>query len=252
MYLIDGNVFWFFNRERRCKKEINNNFMNPLFLSKKTPVNCIFAPEFHKKIMHRIKNIVFDFGGVLIDWNPELLYKKVFKTREEMDFFLSEIATTEWNTQQDAGRSLSEATAVLQEQYPEYHDEIGLFYSRWAEMLGGIFEENVRLIKPLKGKYRVFGLTNWSAETLPVARAQYDFFDDLDGIVVSGEEKCIKPDKQLFRILLDRFQIRPEESLFIDDNEKNIRAAQEMGFQTLHLTPAVNLEKTLKEMDVLD
>lgn len=201
--------------------------------------------------MQDLKNIIFDFGGVLIDWNPELLYKKIFKTKDEMDFFLSNIATTEWNTLQDAGRPLSEATAVLQREHPEYRDEIGLFYSRWPEMLGGIFEENVKLIKPLKEKYGVYGLTNWSAETLPFATSRYDFFKDLDGIVVSGEEKLVKPDKRLFQILLDRFDIRPQESLFIDDNGDNILAAREMEFQTIHLTPQVNLEKVLNEMNVL-
>jgi 2-haloacid dehalogenase len=196
--------------------------------------------------MPRIKNIVFDFGGVLIDWNPELLYRKVFATKEEMDFFLSEIATPEWNIQQDAGHPLSEATAVLQAQYPEYKDEIALFYGRWGDMLGGILEENVALIKPLKQKYKLYGLTNWSAETLPIAMARYDFFGDLDGIVVSGEEKLVKPDKRLFQILLDRYRLKPEESIFIDDNGVNVCAAEEMGFHALHLTPGVNLEKALR------
>lgn len=197
--------------------------------------------------MTQIKNIVFDFGGVLIDWNPEYLYRKVFRSEEDMDYFLKHICNSDWNTMQDAGRPISEATALLQAEYPEYKDEIALFYSRWEEMLGGIFEENVKLIKPLKQKYNVYGLTNWSAETLPTAMALYDFFVDLDGIVVSGEEKLVKPNPKLFKIMLDRFQIRAEESLFIDDNAANIRAAQELGFHTIWLANGVNLEKELEK-----
>ena len=142
--------------------------------------------------MTQIKNIVFDFGGVLIDWNPEYLYRKVFRSEEDMDYFLKHICNSEWNTMQDAGRPISEATALLQAEYPEYKDEIALFYSRWEEMLGGIFEENVKLIKPLKQKYNVYGLTNWSAETLPTAIALYDFFDDFGWNCGFGRRKIGK------------------------------------------------------------
>lgn len=201
--------------------------------------------------MKQLKNIVFDFGGVLIDWNPKYLYQKVFETDEEMNFFLENICKYEWNLQQDAGRSLAEGTRLLQAKYPEYKQEIAVYYGRWEEMIGGFFEENVKLIKPLKRKYKIYGLTNWSAETLPIAQSKYDFFDLFDGIVVSGEEKVAKPDPLLFRILLDRYQLMAEESLLIDDNAENIRVAKEMGFQTVHLTPGVNLEEVLKNLKVL-
>lgn len=198
--------------------------------------------------MKDIKNIVFDFGGVLIDWNPIYLYGKEFKDKEEMDYFLNNICTSEWNIQQDAGRSLKEATEILQAQFPDYHDKIQMFYGRWEEMLGGLFDENVKLIKPLKEKYNLYGLTNWSAETIPVAMERYSFFEDLDGIVVSGTEKLVKPDKELYRILIDRYQINADETLFIDDNYHNIQVAEELGFQTIHLTQDVNLEEKMKEL----
>jgi len=191
--------------------------------------------------MNELKNIIFDFGGVLIDWNPAYLYRKIFDTEEKVTFFLENVCNQEWNTQQDAGRSLDEATRLLQEQHPEYQNEIAMYYGRWNEMLGGIIEQNTRLIKPLKTKYKVYGLTNWSAETLPIAMAQYDFFADLDGIVVSGDEKLIKPDPQIYQVLIDRYSVCPKESLFIDDNFENIEAAQKLGFQTIHLTKDVNL-----------
>lgn len=201
--------------------------------------------------MQQLKNIVFDFGGVLIDWDPRYLYRKVFKTQEEMDFFLQNVCTYEWNLLQDAGRSLDEATRVLQKEHPEYKEEIGMYYGRWEEMLGGLFDDNVKLIIPLKAKYKVYGLTNWSAETLPIAQRKYDFFQLFDGIVVSGEEKRVKPDPQLYRILLDRYHLKAEETLLIDDNAENIETAKELGFKTVHLTPEVNLKETLKTMKVL-
>ena len=118
-------------------------------------------------------------------------------------------------------------------------------------MLGGIIDANVKQIKPLKEKYKVYGLTNWSAETLPIAMRRYDFFDDLDGIVVSGQEKLIKPDPALYEILLDRFDLKAEETLFIDDNAANIETAQQMGFHTMHFTGEVSLEEWLKEHEIL-
>lgn len=201
--------------------------------------------------MKGLKNIVFDFGGVLIDWDPVYLYRQVFETEEEMHYFLSHICRHEWNIRQDAGRPLDEATRLLQEQHPEYAEEIGYYYGRWEEMLGGTIAENVRLIKPLKERYKVYGLTNWSAETIPVAMKRYDFFCDLDGMVVSGEEKIVKPDPALYHILLDRYGIQAEESLFIDDNAANIETARQLGFLTLHLTADLNLEQWLRENGIL-
>ena len=201
--------------------------------------------------MHKLKNIILDFGGVLIDWNPLYLYSKIFGSEEKAKHFLENVCKYEWNLLQDAGRPLVEATQILQEQYPEYKDEIAMYYDRWEEMLGGTLDENTKLIKPLKEKYNVYGLTNWSAETLPIAKNLYNFFDELDGIVVSGDEKLIKPDPKIYQVLIDRYAIKPEESLFIDDNFDNIVAAQKLGFRTIHFTNEVNLEKTLKEMNVL-
>lgn len=201
--------------------------------------------------INRPRSIVFDFGGVLIDWNPEYLYRRVFDNETEMLHFLEHVCRPDWNIMQDAGRPLDEATRLLQAEFPEYHEEIALFYGNWEEMLGGTFEENVKLIKPLKEKYPVYGLTNWSAETLPIAMDRYNFFDDLDGVVVSGEEKLIKPDPAIYEVLLERFKLKPEETLFIDDNAANIETARQMGFQTMHYTGEENLEKWLKERGVL-
>ncbi|NLY23426.1 MAG: HAD family phosphatase [Bacteroidales bacterium] len=201
--------------------------------------------------MEQLKNIVFDFGGVLIDWNPVYLYRDKFETEEEMNWFLENICHYNWNLQQDGGRSLAEATSILQEQYPEYSDLITIYYGRWEEMLGGTITENTKLIKPLKKKYNLYGLTNWSAETIPLAMKRYDFFGDLDGIVVSGEEKILKPDPALYRILMERYAIKPDESLFIDDNAANIETARQLGFRVVHFTGDMNLEEWLREQAIL-
>ena len=192
-----------------------------------------------------IRNIVFDFGGVIVDWNPEYLFKDVFKDRSELDHFLENICTPDWNEKQDAGRSLSEAIRILQKRHPEYRDEIRLYYDEWTTMLGGPIEQNVALLEPLKMNYRIFGLTNWSAETFPIACDLYPFFGDFEGIVVSGEERLAKPDERIYLLLLERYGLSGEECLFIDDNVRNITAATALGFHTLHLTGNVSLKEAL-------
>lgn len=198
-----------------------------------------------------LKNIIFDFGGVLIDWDPVYLYSKIFNDEREMNYFLENVCRYDWNIQQDAGRPLAEATSLLQEEFPHYTKQIGYYYDRWEEMLGGTIDENVKLIKPLKNKYNVYGLTNWSAETLPIAIEMYDFFNDLDGIVVSGEEKLIKPNREIYHVLLNRFGVVAEESLFIDDNADNINTANEIGFKTIHYTNNLNLAELLRSKKIL-
>jgi len=201
--------------------------------------------------MKKLKNIIFDFGGVLIDWNPVYLYRKVFKTEEEVKYFLENICRYDWNLLQDKGRPLAEGTRLLQDKFPEYSEEIAQYYGRWEEMLGGTYEKNTKLIRPLKEKYKIYGLTNWSAETLPLAMKLYDFFQDMEGIVVSGEEKIVKPDRRLYEILLERYGLRAEESLFIDDNAANIETARTLGFQVVHFTGDLNLEQFFYQNGIL-
>ncbi len=198
--------------------------------------------------MSKIKNIIFDFGGVLVDWNPTYLYSKLFEDESDMNHFLENVCSPEWNIQQDAGRSLAEATEVLQKEYPEHEEMIGLFYGRWEEMLGGVLEDNVDVLNMLNSKYPLYGLTNWSAETINIAYDKYDFFEHLSGIVVSGDEKLIKPDPKLYQILLDRYKLKADESLFIDDNIHNIEIAEKMGFQTIHFTEDMNLKKEVESI----
>lgn len=184
--------------------------------------------------MSKIKNIVFDFGGVLIDWNPHYLYRDYFKNEKEMDYFLENICTQTWNTEQDRGRSFDEAVRILQEQYPEYHEAISLYRDGWQHMIKGEIKKGVDLLRRLKSEgYKIYGLTNWSAEKIGIAYEMFDFFSLFDGIVVSGEEKVIKPDRRIFEILLARYDLKADESIFIDDNLFNIKAAENLGFNAI-------------------
>jgi 2-haloacid dehalogenase len=199
----------------------------------------------------KIDTIIFDFGGVLVDWNPKYVYRQLFKKPEDMHWFLENICTDEWNLEQDRGRPLAEGTAILVGKFPEYEALIRAFYGRWEEMLGGDIGGSVEILLELKRQYPVYGLTNWSAETFPVALERFDFFKVFDGIVVSGTEKLVKPDSAIFRLILDRYRLKAENALFIDDNIKNIRAAGEMGFHTIHFESPEKLRAELAQMKVI-
>lgn len=200
----------------------------------------------------KIKNIIFDFGGVLMDWNPRYFFKDYFNDDEKMEYFLENIAHDEWNIEQDRGRSLSEGTEIQVKKFPEWEKEIRAFYDHWTVMLKSDIPQNVDVLRKLKNTdYQLFGLTNWSAETFPYALENYDFFQLFDGkIVVSGTEKLIKPDPEIWRVLLERYHIQADESIFIDDNPKNIEIAQSLGFKTIHVTPDTHLEQELTDLGV--
>jgi 2-haloacid dehalogenase len=198
-----------------------------------------------------IKNIIFDFGGVLIDWNPRYFYKDVFSDIKEMEYFLSEVWSPQWNMKHDAGYSFSEITHELKELHPEYRNEIEMYQQNWEKMIKGEISENTKLLNPLKSKYRLFGLTNWSAEAFPVIYPKYEFFKAFEGIVVSGEEKLVKPGKLIYQLLLNRYDLLENESLFIDDSLKNIETANELGFSTIHINGTQSLEEQLISMGVI-
>lgn len=200
----------------------------------------------------KIKNIIFDFGGVLMDWNPRYFFKDYFKDDEKMEYFLENIAQDEWNIEQDRGRSLSEGTEIQVKKFPEWEKEIRAFYDNWTVMLKSDIPQNVDVLRQLKNTdYQLFGLTNWSEETFPYALENYDFFQIFDGkIVVSGTEKLIKPDPKIWYVLLERYNIQAEESVFIDDNLKNIEMAQSLGFKTIHVYPETDLKQELAHLGV--
>jgi 2-haloacid dehalogenase len=200
-----------------------------------------------------INTIIFDLGAVLIDWNPHYMYRTIFSDEEEMKNFLAMVTTSDWNEEQDAGRSLAEGTEILVSQFPEHEANIRAFYTRWDEMLGDAFWDTVEILKELKdsGKYKIYALTNWSAETFPKALAKFEFLSWFEGIVVSGAEKMRKPTPAFYQILLDRHEINAEESLFIDDNYRNVVAAEKLGIQSIHFTNAEALRAELIATKIL-
>lgn len=198
-----------------------------------------------------IDTIIFDFGGVLVDWNPRYLYRDYFGDDEKMEWFLSNICTDEWNIEQDRGRLLSEATELLIKEFPDYQKEIEMYYGQWETMLKDAIPGTVEILYELKEKYKIYGLTNWSAETFPVALRRFEFFEVFDGILVSGKEKLIKPDVKIFEMMMERFGLKPENSLFIDDNEKNVEASRKFGITTIHYKNPEDLKKDLIELGIL-
>ncbi len=203
--------------------------------------------------MADIKTIIFDLGGVLIDWNPDYVYNTIFDKPEDKKWFYDNICTSDWNEEQDAGRSLSDATALLVSQFPEHEANIRAYYDRWTEMLRGPIQETVDVFRELKdrGEYQILALTNWSAETFPIALERYDFLHWFDGRVVSGEEKTRKPYIDIYQTLVNRFNVDPTKALYTDDNSRNLNPAKELGMYTVHFQDPAQFRKALVDLKVL-
>ncbi|HEX9330338.1 MAG TPA: HAD family phosphatase [Anaerolineales bacterium] len=200
-----------------------------------------------------IKAVIFDFGNVLLEWNPRLVYKRFFPNDPEgMERFLTEVNFADWNLQQDKGRPFTEGIAILSGQFPHYSHLIQAYHDHWIDSVGGSITGTVYILKQLKqAGYSLYGLSNWSAETFPHAREKYDFFDLFDDIVLSGEVGHIKPDPEIFQILLAKIGKPAEQCLFIDDALPNIRQAQKMGFATIHFQSPEQLEAILRDLKIL-
>ncbi|MFZ6010845.1 MAG: HAD family hydrolase [Bacteroidota bacterium] len=201
----------------------------------------------------KFDTIIFDLGGVLIDWNPRYLYRKIFKTEEEVTWFLENICTSEWNDQLDAGRSFKEATQELVQKHQEWELAITAWLERWRETIGGPINETVDILGDIKAsrRYRLYALTNWSAETFPWAYENFEFLSWFEGIVVSGQEKTRKPFPEFYNILLQKFRVEPSSALFIDDNIKNIAGAKNVGLHTIHFSSPTQLKRELEQLGVI-
>lgn len=194
----------------------------------------------------QITTIVFDIGGVLIDWNPVYLYEKIFEDSAEMKWFLQNVTTPDWNSKQDSGRSFGIAVSELKNEFPGYEKQIEAYFDRWFEMIGGAIKGSVSILSEIKKTgYPVYALTNWSAQTFPLVKEQYAFLDWFNGIVVSGAEKIAKPDPKIYQRLVDRYNLKHSSTLFIDDNQSNIEAAGIMGFQTIYFKAPDQLRASL-------
>lgn len=203
--------------------------------------------------MTKIKHIIFDLGAVLIDWNPDYVFKDVFKDEEKLAWFYREICTMDWNENQDAGFPLDKATEERVALFPQYEDWIRMYYGRWEEMLGEAIEGTVQLLKQCVDdpELKVVALTNWSAETFPIALKKFDFLQWFEGIVVSGEEMTRKPFPEIYHITLNRFNLKAEESLFIDDNIRNIEAARALNINCIHFISPDQLKQELQKLKLI-
>ena len=201
----------------------------------------------------RIENLLFDLGGVLIDWNPRYLYTKMFEDEAEMEYFLKEVATMDWNEQQDAGRPFEEAIDILVEKFPDYRRYIQAYFYRWPEMLKGQIRGTVETLRTLKNlkQQRLFALTNWSAQTFPHALERFEFLNWFEGILVSGEENLKKPDPRIYELTAERFALIPERTLFIDDSQRNVDAAKQLGFYAVRFESPKGLWSDLEKFGVL-
>lgn len=201
----------------------------------------------------KIDTIIFDLGGVLIDWNPRYLYRKILKDEKEMDWFLNNICTPAWNDEQDGGRSFEEATNDLVNKFPEWEHAIRAWYGRWQETIKGPVDGTVTILRNLKesDQYRLYALTNWSAETFPWALDNFEFLHWFEGIVVSGIEKSRKPFPEIYKLLFNRYNVDPSSALFIDDNKANIAAAKTLGLNTILFQSPEQLKADLINMKII-
>lgn len=198
---------------------------------------------------NQINNIIFDFGGVLIDWNPRYLYRRIFNDETKMEWFLSNVCNRDWNIKLDSGYLFADGVRDLVAQYPEFEPEIRAYHLHWSEMISGEIAGSVAILRKAKtaGK-KLFGLTNWSSETFGYALSRFDFLKEFDGIVVSGTEKTVKPNKEIYQILLTRYNLKPETCVFIDDVDANIATAIELGIHGIVFKNPEQLEQDLRKV----
>jgi 2-haloacid dehalogenase len=201
----------------------------------------------------RFDTVVFDLGGVLVDWNPRYLYRRLFDDEAAMERFLAEVCTSHWNEQQDAGRPWREAIAALSAEHPQHAGLIAAYRERWDEMLRGPIAASVAILDELRARgVPLYALTNWSHETFPLARRRFRFMETFLGIVVSGEERLIKPDPAIFQRLLSRYGLDPARTVYIDDAPRNVAAAARLGMHALHFRDPATLRDELCRAGLLD
>ncbi len=197
--------------------------------------------------------IIFDLGGVLIDWDPRYLYRPIFGDDvAAMEDFLARVCPPDWNRQMDAGVPFADAVAQRQREFPEHADLIALWQDGWPQMLRAAFPDTVAILAELRQRgHRLVALTNWSAETFPIARERFEFLGWFEDIVVSGVERLAKPDPRIFRLTLERNGLEPAGTVFIDDLPANIRAAAALGLDAVHFQGARDLRADLGRRGLL-
>jgi 2-haloacid dehalogenase len=193
------------------------------------------------------RTVVFDLGGVLIDWDPRHLYRTVFDDEDEMERFLAEVCTLPWHFRHDAGVPFDETIPALVAEFPEHEDLIRMWASRHIDMVAGAVPGVPGVLRELHERgTRLYALTNMPAECWEPIRAMFEWFDLFDGAVVSGHEKVVKPDPAIYRILVDRFDVDPATTAFVDDRQVNVDAATALGFTGIVFTDAASLRDALQ------
>jgi 2-haloacid dehalogenase len=201
----------------------------------------------------KINSVLLDLGGVLIDWDPRYLYRPLFQGDEAaMQHFLTEICPPEWNRQMDAGKPFDDAIAERQRLFPEHAELIALWKTGWGQMLREPIHETVEVLEALRQRgHRLYALTNWSAETFPVARERFAFLRWFEDIIVSGEVKLAKPDPRIFELTIERCGLTPASTLFVDDMRPNVEVARRLGLHALHFEHPRQLRADLEGLSVL-
>lgn len=199
-----------------------------------------------------IKNVIFDIGAVLVDWNPRYYYRNVIKDEAKIEKFLGEICTFEFNHTLDLGRPWADARAELMSKHPEYEDMIDGYWDNWLEMFSGPIHESVDILMDIKRRgYPVYALSNWNDVKFPIAQEVFPFLRLFDGRIVSGEVKLAKPDPLIYQLLLDTYKLNPRESLFIDDRLENVEAARALGIEAVQFISPRQLEMDLMQYGVI-
>jgi 2-haloacid dehalogenase len=199
--------------------------------------------------MNDVKAVIFDFGGVLIDWNPYHLFRKIMVNDTEIECFLQEIGFKAWNVECDKGLPFTASLEELCREFPHRANLLHAYNERWLETLGSVFEANVTILRRLAAQgVPLYGLSNFSAEKFALTEPRYDFFKLFKDMVISGREKTAKPDPRIYRILLERNQLKPGQCVYIDDSEDNIRAGRSLGFNCILYGSSLQLRRELRKM----
>ena len=202
--------------------------------------------------MIQINSVVFDLGNVLIDWDPRYLYRKLFQTEGEVEWFLENICDHDWNLKHDSGQLFSKGILEKSQKHPKYSELINAWFQHWEEMLGGPIDESVKVLSELKEKgVLLYILSNWSAETYPIAEERFDFLSWFDGKIISGEEGIVKPDLEIYKLLMNRYEVKPQHTVFIDDKALNIKAAELLGIHGIHFQNPSKLRKDLQMLKLI-
>jgi 2-haloacid dehalogenase len=195
--------------------------------------------------------VVFDIGNVLLRWDPRNLYRRLFQDEAEMEWFLSNVCTHDWNVEQDRGRDWDEAVALLVREHPRHEPHIRAFHERWSETVSGVFEDNVSVLQRLReAGVPNYCITNFSGPKFTLSQKRYSFLAGFDGIIVSGDERVLKPEPEIYNLLLSRYGLEARDCIFIDDSKANVEGACAVGMHAIHFVEPMDLTAELRKYGI--